>query len=65
MLIKPLILQLSHFIVNCNNPHISERLFEIAYRVPYSMQQMRAFLPHLLSFYVKGLAGPETLQKSG
>lgn len=65
LIVKPLVLQLSHFIQNCNNPHISERLFEIAYRVPFSLQQMRMCMPQLLSFYVKGLAGPETLQKSG
>ena len=61
LIVKPLVLQLSHFIQNCNNPHISERLFEIAYRVPFSLQQMRMCMPQLLSFYVKGLAGPETL----
>ena len=65
LIVKPLVLQFSHFIQNCNNPHISERLFEIAYRVPFSLHQMRMCMSQLLSFYVKGLAGPETLQKSG
>ena len=64
-LLRPLIYQMTHIIQVATDPHTKERVFEITYRVPLNTQQIHTIKTTLINFYVKGLAGPDTLQRSG
>lgn len=64
-IIKYLIHQLSHTVQVNFNPLIRERLLDIIYRIPFQKQQYQLFFGPIFNFYVKGLSGPDTLQKTG
>ena len=56
---------MTHIIQVATDPHTKERVFEITYRVPLNTQQILTLMTSLINFYVKGLAGPDSLQRSG
>ena len=47
------------------SPLIRERIIEIANRIPYKKDNNLWLYSCLLSFYLKALVGPDTLQKTG
>ena len=47
------------------SPLIRERILEIANRIPYQKHNIQWLYSYLLSFYMKGLVGPDSLQKTG
>lgn len=64
-IIKYLIPQLAHILQVNYSPLIRERILEIGYRIPSQKQHIPWFYNYMFSFYVKGLAGPDSVQKSG
>ena len=63
---KDIIPQLHHMEQVCGNSHIRERIIEIILHLPLplSNQNFQSFFAKLIPFYIKGLYGPETLQRS-
>ena len=66
-LLKDLTPQLVHLEHVCDISHIRERIIEIAFYlpIPFTSAYGISFLRLLLPMYVKALAGPDTLQRSG
>lgn len=63
---KDIIPQLYHMEQVCGNSHIRERIIEIILHLPLplSNQNFQSFFAKLIPFYITGLYGPETLQRS-
>ena len=63
--IGQLINQLNHMINVTTDPHVRERALEIAYHITLNQNHMIKMISILLELCMKGLAGPDPLQRSG
>ena len=63
--IRHLVYQLAHIVQVTSDPHVKERVFEIAFRIFPHPQQIAVLMSAILSFCVKALSGPDSLQRSG
>lgn len=62
--IRHLVYQLAHIVQVTSDPHVKERVFEIAFRI-FPHPQIAVLMNAILSFCVKALSGPDSLQRSG
>lgn len=65
LILKDLIPQLIHMERVCGNSHLRECILEIVLHLPLPMTGtlFNYFIPILMPLYLKGLSGPETLQR--
>lgn len=65
LVLKDLIPQLIHMERVCGNSHLRECILEIVLHLPLPMtgSLFNYFIPILMPLYLKGLSGPETLQR--
>lgn len=65
LILKDLIPQLIHLERVCGNSHLRECILEIVLHLPLPMTGtlFNYFIPILMPLYLKGLSGPETLQR--
>lgn len=65
LVLKDLIPQLIHMERICGNSHLRECILEIVLHLPLPMtgSLFNYFIPILMPLYLKGLSGPETLQR--
>ena len=64
LIMKSLVTQLSHMLQIVYSPILRERIMDIVFRLPIH-RQYQWNIVQMLIFYTKGLAGPESLQKTG
>lgn len=65
LVIRQLVLQLNHIITISTDPMVKQRALEISYHIPLSPNQFIQLVTLLIGLCMKGLAGPDPLQRSG